>query len=331
MRTKLAALAVVTLAGVVALEAWRRSLANGQAPVVALGAHSGAIVCVDALFTLGLLVFPAVVATSRPVAWGSPARWAAGITALVGGAFLARYHVLLLGNYLSWQGAYSAVLVGARRVLPGAIWDVLQLAALIGGALLAGSIADQVRKLDLSLALFGLFTVLGTAFEAFVGEATFDRMLLPLVPVALVVILGVSDRNRVPRWRTIAAGGSLAALFAISLAITANGLAFDAARWNAAESLVARGVSPQAIDAGLEWVGYHYPGPAVDARPSKQRAALPWYAQTLFPHAPECYVLTSSRVAGLGRIAQSFGYRTYLAFGDSRLLLYDTGRCHDAS
>ena len=126
----------------------------------------------------------------------------------------------------------------------------------------------------------------------------------------------------------IAASGSFAALFAVSLAITANGLAFDSARWSAAESLVHRGVSPQAIDTGLEWVGYHYPGPAVDVQPSKQRSGLPWYAQTLFPRAPKCYVLTSSPVAGLGHIAQSFSYRTYLAFGRSRLLLYDTGRCH---
>lgn len=330
MRTKLVALAAVTLATVLALEAWRRSLANGQAPVVALSVRGGAIVCVDAFFTLGLVVFPAVVATSRPSTWIPPARVAFGLTALVGAAFLASHHTLLLGNYLSWSGPYSTVLIGTRRVLPKVAWDVLQLAAWIGGALSAGAMLDRVHRLDATLALFGLLTVLGTGFGALLGQGIFDRMLVPLVPVALVMILGVSSRNRVPRWRLIAAGGSLAALFAVSLLITANGLAFDAARWSAAESLVKRGVSPQAIDAGLEWTGYHYPGPAVDARPSKQRARLPWYAQTLFPRAPECYVMASSPVAGLGRITMLFDYRTYLAFGRSRLLLYSTGRCHDS-
>jgi hypothetical protein len=69
----------------------------------------------------------------------------------------------------------------------------------------------------------------------------------------------------------------------------------------------------------------------VDVHPSKQRSGLPPYAQTLFPRAPECYVLASSPVAGLGHIAQTFSYQTYLAFGRARLLLYDTGLCDAAA
>jgi hypothetical protein len=333
-RMKLVVLAVATFVGVVTLETWRHSLAHGDAPN-APGAglhawHSEAYMCVSAFFTLGLLVLPASVGTSRPSSWSIAARWTAGLTGLMGVIAVARHHPLLLGNYLDLHGAYSAVLLGTRNVLPHVVWSGLELAAWVGGMLLAGAVIDRARKLDLAIGLFGLFTVLGTAFEALVGQRTFDRYLLPLMPVALIVILGVSHPYPIPRWRVVAAAGTLIALSTTSLVITANGLAFDAARWSGAQSVVSRGIKAQAIDAGLEWVGYHYPrGPTVrNHERNKQRAGLPWYAQSLFPAAQECYVLTSSMDRGLGRVVQSFNYRTYLAFGHSRLLLYDTGRCH---
>ena len=326
-RRQIAALAAITLTVVIVLEAWRRSLANGQPLTPSFHPLGGGPLCATAFFTFGLLLLPAAALTVRPSAWGVPGRSAAALTAAVGVVLLARFHALLLGNYLVPNGAYSAVLLGTRRVLPQGIWDLLQVGAWVGGVLLAGELVHGFRRLDLTLGLFGLFTGFGTAFVALAGEPTFDRFLLPLVPVGLIVILGGPNRRGVSRARAIAASAPLAALFAASLAVTVNGLAFDSARWNAAKSLVRTGVSPLDVDAGLEWVGYHYPGPAVSARPTKQRAGLPWYAQVLFPRSGECYVLTSSPVSDLGRVARSFDYRTYLAFGRSRLLLYDTGRC----
>lgn len=332
-RTKLFALAVATFVGVVALELWRHSLAQGDAPAVGLHAgRSEVYICLSAFFTLGMLVLPASIGTCRPSSWSTAARWTAGLTGLVGAITVARHHVLLLGNYLDIHGAYSTVLPGTRIVLPHAVWRALELAAWVGGVLLAGALIDRARRLDLAIGLFGLFTTLGIAFEALVGQATFDRYLLPLVPVALIVVLGVSHPEAIPRWRVLAATGSLIALSTTSLVVTANGLAFDAARWSAAQTVVSRGVKAQVIDAGLEWVGYHYRGgvvPAVQNRArNKQRAGLPWYTQSLFPAAPECYVLTSSPDRDLGRVVQSFKYATYLAFGHSRLLLHDTRRCH---
>jgi hypothetical protein len=139
------------------------------------------------------------------------------------------------------------------------------------------------------------------------------------VPVGLILILRRHNRGGISRTRATAATASLAALFAALLTLTVNGLAFDSARWSAAQSLVRTGVSTLDIDAVLEWVGYHDPGPAMDARTAKRRAVLPWHAQTLFSRAAECYVLTSSPVGGLGRIMTIFDYCTYLAFGRSRL------------
>jgi len=330
-RRQVVALAGLSMTVAVALLAWRRSLANGQPPVLVVHPKAGAIVCADAWFTLGLLLLPATAATLRPSSWSAPARWAAVITAGVGAVPLARLHGLLLGNYLDAHGAYSIVLLGTRHVLPSPVWGPLQVGAWVGGTLLSGELVDGFRRLDLSVRWFAALTALGTSVVAMLGEPTFDRFLLPLSPVGLIMILGGANRRAIPGVRAIAASGLLVALLAVSLTITMNGLAFDSTRWRAAESLVHGGVSPSDIDAGLEWVGYHYPGPAVNARPTKEREGLPWYAQTLFPSAGECYVLTSSPITGLGQIVRSVAYRTYLTFGHSQLIVYDTGRCHPTS
>ena len=327
-RARVVALAAGALTAVLLLEAWRLSLPNGDAPGVALVVGQGTHNSIRAFFEVGLLVFPAAVATIRPSAWSTAARWAAAFAALSGGALLARYHGLLLGNYLDPSGAYSGLL-GTRVVLPSVVWHALQLVSWIGGVLLAGALVDGMRRLGPVLGLFGLLTALGIVLEALTG-AIYDRYLLPLVPVALVAVLCGSNTSAVGRWRVVAAGISLAALCAVTLVITANGFAFDSARWDAAESLVHRGVNSQTIDTGLEWVGYHSRVPEVAVAPSKQRAALPGYAQSLFPRAPECYVMSTSPDSGLGRVVEVFHYRTYLVVGRSRLLLYDTGRCRGA-
>jgi hypothetical protein len=331
-RVRVIALSAVTATGIVVLEVWRRSLANanGNDPI-SVSLHNGAIFSVNAFFTLGLLVLPALLIISRPRAWGASSRWAAGVTALLGLVFLefGKRHVLLLGNYLSSAGAYSAVLPGTKQVLPVGVPVIIELGALVGGVLLAGEAIRGIRRLDLSLALFGLLIVVGLVGGVFANQRIFDRLLLPLVPVLLVMVL--SDPVAVladdARWRLRAAAGSLAALSALSLAITANGFAFDGARWSAAESLVHRGVSAGAIDAGLEWTGYHSPVAAVVVRSNRSRIGLPWYAKTLFPHARECFVMTSSPAPRFGRLVEVFHYRTFLVSGSSRLLLYDTGRC----
>jgi hypothetical protein len=174
------------------------------------------------------------------------------------------------------------------------------------------------------LLAFGLLTVLGTVFEAFVDEPVFDRFLIPLIPVAVIIVLKPQALPVPPR-RSAAAQVSLAALLALSFILTVNGLAFDAARWHGGNRLVRSGISVSAVDAGFDWLGFHSVLPA-DPNAPVRGGGLPGYA-TLFPHAPECYVMTASPVQDLGRVVRTFTYRTLLAFGTSRLYVYDTGRC----
>ena len=47
----------------------------------------------------------------------------------------------------------------------------------------------------------------------------------------------------------------------VSVVMLLNSHAFDAARWAAGQRLVQAGLSPDEIDAGYEWVGYHATSP----------------------------------------------------------------------
>lgn len=326
-RRKLWILIVLGLAAVVALEAWRQSLANAETPGITLHEwRSGVRLSIAAIFTLGLAVLPATVAVSRPSAWSVKARWAAGITAAAGAVVAAKYQTVLMGNYLDWHGAYSIMSVGTRDVLPHVALLALQGAAWIGGILLVGTVIDARRSVGLVIGLFGLLTAVGTIFEALAGQPVFDRYLLPLMPVALILVLGASSSMPISRRRVLGAAATLAGVGAVSLAITVNALSFDAARWNAAQGLVSRGIPPASIDAGFEWAGYHYAGRTAQASRSVGRVSPPWYTR-FFPGAPECYVIAASPQRSLGRLVGIHDYHTFLAFGHGRVLTYKTGRC----
>ena len=116
---------------------------------------------------------------------------------------------------------------------------------------------------------------------------------------------------------------AVAGLVATSTAITVNALAFDAARWQAASSLVARGVAATDIDAGIEWVGYHASEPA--SWSSAHADALRWYMR-MFEHSRESYVVSASPLDGL-LLVSTAQYRTYALAGSSKLWVYQVSPC----
>ncbi len=310
----------------VVAELWRQGLAHDQQPTLQIDGSAAAITAVKAYFTLGLLLLPATLLVVKPLRWSLLWKGVALAVAVGGALFLHRYKTLLLGNYLEQHGAYSSVLLGSRTVLPPWLWDLIQVGAWTGGVLMTGEVLFRLARLELYLLLFAGFTLLGTAFEIVVGEATFDRFLLPLIPVGVIVLLRDLPAGRRQINRALAAS-ALGALAVISLLITANGLAFDSARWSHAQAMVSSGTNPRSIDAGLEWVGFHSPVAAVDAAAGPGRRSLPWYAQQLYPQAPECFVFSSSPAPGLGRLIRIIDYRTFLVWGRSQLFVYDTQRC----
>jgi hypothetical protein len=204
-------------------------------------------------------------------------------------------------------------------------------------ALIVGHFVDSGVSLDRMSGLVLLLMAGGTLAQAAV-EPVFARYLLVLILVACVALLGsrAADNRSPPRRRNrLLSLVAVAGLAATSTAITANALAFDAARWQAASSLVARGVPPTDIDAGFEWVGYHASGPAAwssapenaqnTSRSSAHPDALSFY-MALFEHSRECYVVSASPLDGL-RLDSTARYRTYALAGSSKLWVYQLSPC----
>jgi hypothetical protein len=121
---------------------------------------------------------------------------------------------------------------------------------------------------------FGPFLWLGAPWAAVVVFASvarstvFDRYLIPVLPVALILMLWVYQREsgkRVP----LAAWALLALFAAFGAAITHDAFASARARLQAAESLVARGIPRTEIMVGLEydaWTQLEFNGHVNDPR-----------------------------------------------------------------
>jgi hypothetical protein len=188
-----------------------------------------------------------------------------------------------------------------------------------------GLLALFVIGLAAGLAVFGTYRWL------------YDRYLWPLVPPLAVLLLhhppalgagpearsaASVDKGTAPLRRggaldrviTLAAGLSLAGLLALSAIFLLNSDAFDAARWRAAESLVARGYPAESVDAGPEWVGSHPTGTASADRP----LTGPVWWQTWWPSFHMCaFVASTPQTDPRYRLLETRerAYRLYLVVG----------------
>jgi hypothetical protein len=93
-------------------------------------------------------------------------------------------------------------------------------------------------------------------------------------------------------------------------------------RWTGAERLVERGYNPATVDAGFDWVGYHYPGVA---RPDRLVPDLVDYPpatyDTYFPDFVRCAIVSGDEHAPPGYVLldelhhrRLFGLRTTTAY-----------------
>jgi hypothetical protein len=321
-RKRLVALGLggIAAAAIGVFEVWRRSLPYGDSPALRPTASQAAQQVVLAIFTIALYVAPAVFAVARPARWGLGTRWLSAIV-LVSALVIAveHYPMVFLGNYLDPTGAYPAASVGVRAdVIPSWLWLALVLVACVSLAGLVGVLLHSESRIDLLSGLVGTLLIVGTIAQAAVGQLIFGRYLLPLVPIVCAVLLnGHKLRHRVFVIPT------LALLAAVSLGITANALAFDAARWQAAARMQQQGISATDINAGLEWVGYHATEPA-ERRPVRP-GTISRYMR-MFQNSRECYVVSASQLPNLNLLS-TFEYRTYGLFGRSELWIYQPARC----
>ena len=294
-----------------------------------------------AYFTLALFLSPAVFAAAwrryqRRDSWAT----AAGLVVFLAGGTVALDHGLFTGNYLSQQGFAGSIILSGERptVVPGALWGLLTLLALVAGAVLAsigltldGRVVRHWRPglWGNPLGLVWAFTaVVGTGLGIYALAATgvFDRYLWALAFAVGVLLLwdrqrrpgGTADRSS-PRY-FIGVGLALSALLVVvSGALTVNADTYAAARWHAGEAIVAQGVPASEVDAGFEWVGWHarrIANQAVDTTPPAYES---WYAR-MEPGFRDCGVVSGSPLDYPAlRLLQKTSYEL-LGFGSRRSL-----------
>lgn len=249
-----------------------------------------------------------------------------------------------VGNIWSPDGATGdAVLIGGRDfVIAPRLWLLSEQLALMASVLLAALVLRRASRWLLRIqspsavfarvssaavsreAPLGLFLLAYAAGLVLYGSLfpILDRYLLPMIPPATVLLLpsvgdvAVSARNRA------FAHAAFAWLALSAVLVATNSFAFDVARWRAGERAVAMGYSPQTVDAGYEWVGFHGIGMEVKRTESFD---LTWY-DDLWPSFRPCAVLSTSPMDDarfqLVR-ADPSAYRNNLFFGPSEpLYLY---------
>jgi Dolichyl-phosphate-mannose-protein mannosyltransferase len=86
----------------------------------------------------------------------------------------------------------------------------------------------------------------------------FDRFLLPLVALVGVLALDAGGARAVAtRGIPIVGGAALLALAAFGAVYAANSASFDGTKWSVAEQVARLARSPERVDGGYEWDGYH--------------------------------------------------------------------------
>lgn len=129
-----------------AIYAWTATLAGYQHKALGLPTAQTGQMLAACYFTASFFMVPWLPAALRrsraPLSWRGPV---AAVATLCGGFLLmAGHHPLFIGNYIGQTGAEGGdVLFGARPDLfPGDIWSLMQVVALVGGALAAFLLAN---------------------------------------------------------------------------------------------------------------------------------------------------------------------------------------------
>ena len=243
---------------------WWSTRLPGSAHLTITGPSGASIVAAAReYYTMAFMLSPAVaLATWRRINWRLS--WAT-VTAfgvfVLGAAIAAQSHVLLAGNYLQPLGFVGAALLpGARpTVLPGPLWNLLNLVGLVSGGLLAGIAVTVDRRTfrrwrawewGTPIGLVWVFGAVYAAGLAVYGQITseyYDRYLWPLVFVLAVLLLHYSQPAPRREWPRMVDGivVTLSALLVLATtALTINADTYSAARWRAREDRsVPRGAS----------------------------------------------------------------------------------------
>lgn len=199
----------------------------------------------------------------------------------VGLTVLAALSLFLLGVLL-----YGRLLEARWR--PGRRLSPVWLPALVGLAQIAALFPVSVHVLA-------------------VGWVSFDRYLLPLVPFALLGVLWLSRGMSLSR--TVLAAGLLA-VASLSVAGTHDWLSYNQLRWRLGESLLARGVPYEKIDAGMEWDGWYLYKQSLGLKRARTPNG-PFWTHDVAKATDSTYMVSFSPMPGY-RVLERRPYRSWL-------------------
>jgi hypothetical protein len=252
---------------------WQQPLSDGLMKYQVLSLTNLAIFPAQFVLTLTVLILPAVIRFSKGGLMVPVRLYAISSLAVLGGFTVywrLSHHLLfpwmvdmispvgILLDGLEMRGSRPIVLSrGVRIALTLAVLIVLaRIGAVALGAYRPRDLRRAMRELPVVLQIFSIFGVVyaGTLFVQS-RVITFDRYLLPLIPLALIAVLLWSQMlsGASPK----AANWSLLTIFALfGIAISHDYFASLRGRLTAFQRIEASGVPPSHIDGGLELDGW---------------------------------------------------------------------------
>jgi hypothetical protein len=199
--------------------------------------------------------------------------WIATFTVPVTGVLLAINHLMpLLGNIVYNLGIGAQSLAGEWPVgLPRWIMVIVTTASALGGAIALASLFELVRSMWVArsepaaisarwrLIFVAAVCIISFGPPAFAFSTLFDRYLLGLLPLAMLLVLeGMGRRSvRLQPLPTAAALALMAGVLVFSVGATHDYLAWNRIRWAAGDYLrKERGVGLDDLDGGWEFNNY---------------------------------------------------------------------------
>jgi len=283
----------------------------------------------------GFFIFPLIFRANWAAIWRSrrSAAFLICIVVMTGIGIYCLVHrnnIPLMGNIMNPYGIgpvdmrdVTVLRMDHIQPLPAIVWQMLCLVGIIGGGVLLWAMIKSIRnvqKNDRSSRWFLLCFAIAYCLVMLVG-GTYDRYLIPLIPVLSVLLLtGLPEQDNPAPAMGKQLGRYAAVFFFLvgawfSVAGTTNYLSWNRARWNALRYLTHEaGIPPTHIDGGFEFNGYYnYNDDDITTLKEKADPAKKswWWVQD------DAYMVTFGPVKGYTVLKTFPCYHTFFPFSSS--------------
>jgi len=281
-----------------------------------------------------------IVARSWTTARGRAMLIGLGVLVVAGAALLHhRDGSLLVGNSLQQAGGYQGTDISFPHLFDPVSWTFVEVLSAVALFLFLVVLVEGIRSarrqgrglvervrsasaLSRIAVAWTALSVLSALAVNFAYRAIYDRYLIPIV-IGLA-LLALDNRIKVAQSHqrmTVTAVMFVPLLVLGVLSATDSQDILDL-RWAGRDRLVAMGYDARTIDAGFDWMGYHYPGTARPDGIVEQPASYPPATyDVFFPSFVRCAFVSGDAVAPagytlVGRISgdRLFGLRSTTAY-----------------